>query len=51
MYILCFYDVFVLLIFMYLLFKYISNILLRKVSLFEVIIIFFFLMLIIDYLV
>lgn len=50
MYILCFYDVLVLLIRMYLLFKYTSNILLRKASIYEVTIISFLPMLIIDHL-
>lgn len=51
MYILCSYDVLVLSILMHLLFKYTSNILLRKVSISEVTIISFLQMLIIDHLV
>lgn len=51
MYISCSYDVLVLSILMHLLFKYTSNILLRKVSISEVTIISFLQMLIIDHLV
>lgn len=50
-YISCSYDVLVLLILMHLLFKYTSNILLRKASISEVTIISFLQMLIIDHLV